>query len=134
MLPVTVQCLHFSVRQLIKPMTPDEQRIRDTLTDLDFVYSAGLYDYLPDLVAARLTRQLYSRLRPGGRMLLGNLVETPDSTWIMDFVWGWPLLYRTEEAMLSLADELAPAPTRLSITRDATGRCLFLDVTRPTSP
>jgi extracellular factor (EF) 3-hydroxypalmitic acid methyl ester biosynthesis protein len=134
MLPVTVQCLHFSVRQLIKPMTPDEQRIRDTLTDLDFVYSAGLYDYLPDLVAARLTRVLYSRMRPGGRMLLGNLMETPDSSWIMDYVWGWPLLYRTEETMLRLADGLAPAPARAGITRDATGHCLFLDVTRPTSP
>ncbi|HLK39628.1 MAG TPA: hypothetical protein VKU41_22890 [Polyangiaceae bacterium] len=130
-LPVTVRCLHFSVRQLIKPATPEEQEIRDSLTDLDLIYSVGLYDYLPDLIAARLTQLLHTRLRDGGRLLLGNLVETPDSTWIMDYVWSWPLIYRTDEAMMRLAHGLTPAPQHAGITRDATGCCLFLDVTRP---
>ena len=49
----------------------------------------------------------------------------------MDYVWGWPLLYRTDASMLRLAEGLTPEPCRVEITRDATGRCLFLDVTRP---
>jgi extracellular factor (EF) 3-hydroxypalmitic acid methyl ester biosynthesis protein len=131
-LPVTVRCLHFSVRQMLKPQTPEDHAIlQTTLSDLDLVYSAGLYDYLPDPVAARLTQIAYSKLRPGGRLLLGNLVETPDSTWVMDFVLGWQLLYRTGESMLRLATGLSPAPSSLGITRDATGRCIFLDATRP---
>jgi extracellular factor (EF) 3-hydroxypalmitic acid methyl ester biosynthesis protein len=133
-LPVTVKCLHFSVRQLLKPQTPEDRAIvSEALADLDLVYSSGLYDYLPERVAAALTQRLHSRLRAGGRLLLGNLVETPDSTWIMDYVWGWPLLYRTDETMLRLAEGLTPEPERVGITRDATGRCLFLDVTKPTS-
>ena len=53
-LPVTVQCLHFSVRQLLKPRTPeDHQIVNEGLANLDLVYSAGLYDYLPERVAMR---------------------------------------------------------------------------------
>jgi extracellular factor (EF) 3-hydroxypalmitic acid methyl ester biosynthesis protein len=131
-LPISVRCVHFSVRQILKPRTSDDERIvNETLADLDLVYSAGLYDYLPEPVAAALTRVLYGRLRGGGRMLLGNLIVTPDTTWMMDYVWGWPLLYRTEELMIALAGGLAPAPTRERVIRDSTGRCLFLDVTKP---
>ncbi len=132
MLPVTVNCLHFSVRQLIRPQTDDERRVvQETLANLDLVYSAGLYDYLPDPVAARLTQLLYGRLRPGGRLLLGNLVETPDSTWVMDYVLGWTLRYRTDQSMLHLAAGFALPPSSTGIVRDATGQCVFLDVRKP---
>lgn len=131
MLPVTVRCLHFSVRQLLKPFTSEEERVRETLADLDLVYSSGLYDYLPDRVAALLTRVLYRQLRGGGRLLVGNLIETPDSTWIMDYVWGWPLIYRNVETMLRLADGLNENPAEVGIVRDRTERCLFLEVVRP---
>jgi SAM-dependent methyltransferase len=130
--PVKVHCLHFSVRQLIRPQTDDERRVvQETLANLDLVYSAGLYDYLPDPVAARLTQRLYGRLREGGRLLLGNLVDTPDSTWVMEYVLGWTLRYRTDASMLRLADGFAPAPAHTGIVRDATGQCLFLDVRKP---
>jgi hypothetical protein len=132
-LPVTIQCLHFSVRQLLKPQTPDEVRIaEETLANIDLAYSAGLYDYLPEPVAASLTRLVFGRLRSGGRLLMGNLIETPDSTWIMDYVLGWPLVYRDEKTLLTLADGLSPA--RATIARDATEHCLFLDVTKLTCP
>jgi extracellular factor (EF) 3-hydroxypalmitic acid methyl ester biosynthesis protein len=131
-LPVTVHGLHFSVRQLLKPSTAEDRWVvSEMLSDLDLAYSAGLYDYLSDRLAAALTRFLYSRIRPGGRLLLGNLVETPDSTWIMNYVWGWPLVYRDEERMLRLADGLRASGPRVTITRDATEKCLFLDVTKP---
>jgi hypothetical protein len=58
-------------------------------------------------------------------------METPDTTWMMDYVLGWPLVYRTEERMLLLGAELAPKPSQIGIMRDATGRCLFLDVRAP---
>jgi hypothetical protein len=134
MLPVSVECLHFSVRQIIRPQSSEEREIvANTLADLDLAYAAGLYDYLSELVAVRLTQTLYSRLRPGGRLLLGNLVEAPDTCWMMDYVWDWPLVYRTDEAMLRLAQGLTPAPSSVRIVRDATEHCLFLDVRRPST-
>ena len=68
-------------------------------------------------------------LRPGGRLLLGNLVETPDTTWVMEYVLGWPLLYRTDETMLRWPTASGPRP-RARDHRDATGHCIFLDVRR----
>jgi hypothetical protein len=131
-LPVTLDCLHFSVRQLMLPRTKEERAVRDELLgNLDLVYSAGLYDYLTEPVARRLTEVLYSKLRPGGRLLVGNLTEMPDSTWMMEFVVSWHLVYRTEESMLRLGKALKPAPAHMGITRDETGHCLFLDVRRP---
>jgi extracellular factor (EF) 3-hydroxypalmitic acid methyl ester biosynthesis protein len=130
MLPVTVRCLHFSVRQLIRPVGPQELDVRSSLSQLDLVYSAGLYDYLSDPVASRLTQILHSLVRPGGRVLVGNLVETPDSTWIMEYVLGWRLHYRDEGTMMALGAHLSPSPRHLGVVMDATGRCLFLDVIR----
>ncbi len=130
MLPVTVRCLHFSVRQLIRPMTPEEHAVRESLTGIDLVYSAGLYDYLSDPIAARLTQILYSLVRVGGRVLVGNLLETPDSTWMMEYVLGWRLHYRTANSMLALGAHLGPRPQHTGIVMDATGRCAFLDVVR----
>jgi extracellular factor (EF) 3-hydroxypalmitic acid methyl ester biosynthesis protein len=131
-LPITLECLHFSVRQLILPQTKEEHWLRDELLcDLDLIYSAGLYDYLTDAVGRRLTSVLYSKLRPGGRLLIGNLTEMPDCTWMMDFVLGWPLVYRTEDSMLMLRKGAEPPPSRLGIMRDPTGHCLFLDLVRP---
>ena len=106
-LPVDVHCLHFSVRQLLKPRTDEDERVvNETLAGVDLIYSAGLYDYLSQPVAASLTKLLYGRLRPGGRLLIGNLVETADSTWVMDYILDWRLLYRTEETLMALANGL----------------------------
>jgi extracellular factor (EF) 3-hydroxypalmitic acid methyl ester biosynthesis protein len=131
LLPVTVSCLHLSIRQLLKPQSPEEREAADSIAAPDLIYSAGLYDYLPDAFCVWLTSFLYSRLRPGGQLLLGNMAETPDSTWLMDYVVDWPLYYRTETSMLALAKRLAPSAERLAIARDASGYCLFLDATRP---
>jgi hypothetical protein len=73
---------------------------------------------------------MYSRLTPGGRMLMGNLVEAPDTTWMMDYVLDWQLHYRVEASMLMLASGVSPEPARVGITADSTGHCIFLDVIR----
>jgi hypothetical protein len=128
---VTVTCLHSSVRQLLKPQSSEEHEVLETtIRDLDLVYSAGLYDYLPDPVAARLTAMLYARVREGGRLLMGNLSEAPDTTWLMEFVLDWTLRYRTDPLMASLAAGLSPVPSSVQLTHDVTGHCVFLDVTR----
>jgi extracellular factor (EF) 3-hydroxypalmitic acid methyl ester biosynthesis protein len=132
MLPVTVRCLHFSVSQLIRRNPSEEERrvIDEKLAGLDLIYSTGLYDYLTEPVAARLTRRLYGQLRPRGRLLLGNLATASDTTWVLDYVLDWPLIYRGAEDLLRIGEGLGPVPARVGITSDRTGSCLFLDVTR----
>jgi len=128
-----IECIHLSVRQLLKPDNPEEEQIGEqALAGPDMVYSMGLFDYLPDLVAQRLLMILYRRLEPGGRVFVGNLESEPNTSWLMDFVLGWHLLWRTEDDMPRLADQLRPEPASLEVERDSTGRCLFLRVARPT--
>jgi SAM-dependent methyltransferase len=129
---ITLNGLHLSVLQILRPQGDAEKVfIQENLSNLDLVYSAGLYDYLPDAIARRLTRRLYSMLKPGGKLFIGNLEESADSTWMMEFVSAWFLEYRTEESMLELASPLSPVPAVKRVVRDDSGRCLFLEIIRP---
>jgi extracellular factor (EF) 3-hydroxypalmitic acid methyl ester biosynthesis protein len=128
---VQVECLHLSVKQLMKPDTEELLASMARLKNANLVYSAGLFDYFPDGVAQKLLMRLYDLVGPGGRLLVGNLRETPDTTWLLDYVLNWPLVYRTRESMESLASVLGPKPKTLRISFDGTERCLFWDVERP---
>ncbi len=128
---VEVECLHLSVRQLMKPESEELLASIARLRNATLVYSAGLFDYFQDGVAQKLLMRLYDLLGTGGRLLVGNLRETPDTTWLLDYVLSWPLVYRTRESMESLASVLKPTPRTLRISFDGTERCLFWDVERP---
>lgn len=127
-----IQCIHLSVKQLLKPNDPEEEQIGgQALAGADMVYSMGLFDYLPSLVAQRLLMFLYRHLKPGGELFIGNLESEPNTTWLMDFVLAWHLVWRTETDLLRLSDELEPPPASADVKKDSTQRCLFLRVVRP---
>lgn len=129
---LSLVCIPLAVKQLLSPKTELERfTIERHLSNASLVYCSGLYDYLPDKVAERLTKGLYRLLRPTGRLYLGNLVAAPDTTWMMDYVLDWKLIYRTEEDMLRLGNALTPAPSELSIERDQSGHAIFLSVRAP---
>lgn len=126
---VELHCLHFSVRQLLKPRNQAEQRVVDhVLVDVDLIYSAGLFDYLPKLVARHLVQTLYGLVRPGGRLFIGNLRASEDSTWVMENLLSWHLEYRERQDMLEL---VGGAQAEVHVLEDATGHCLFLQLDKP---
>lgn len=74
-----------------------------TFENLDFVYSTGLYDYLPQPVATGLTTKLFNMLKPGGELLVANfLPDVPDVGYMETFM-GWPLIYRSEDELTDVA-------------------------------
>ncbi|AWN34560.1 class I SAM-dependent methyltransferase [Methylobacterium radiodurans] len=73
----------------------------------DLVYAAGLYDYLDDRIAARLTRKLFGLLRPGGRLLVGNFLTGLREEAYMDAVMDWQLIYRTQAQIRAFAAEIS---------------------------
>jgi extracellular factor (EF) 3-hydroxypalmitic acid methyl ester biosynthesis protein len=123
-------CLHMSVKQLLSSK-PEAERLRRELANADLIYCAGLYDYLPDLVAQRLTSVLYGLLKPNGRLYLGNLMEAPDTSWMMDYVLAWQLIYRTSDDMLRIGASLTPEPAELAVETDGSGHAIFLSVRAP---
>lgn len=131
-LDVDLQCLHFSVKQLLKPETPAELRVvSEVLDGVDLVYSAGLMDYLPDRVASALIQRVYGLLKPGGRLLIGNLRREPMTAWLLESVLAWHLEYREEAQMRRLASGLQPRPSDLTVEFDETGHCMFLSAVKP---
>jgi len=78
----------------------------------DLVYSAGLYDYLPDSVAAKLTAVLIQCLRPGGRLLIGNFLPTSSGRGYMSQFMDWHLQYRCESELVAMFGDLSGARVR----------------------
>lgn len=83
--------------------------LADSLGRFDLIYSAGLYDYLPDALARRLTRRLLAMLRPGGRVLIANFVPGGSGRGYMELFMDWTLVLRTEAQMRELAEAAGAA-------------------------
>ncbi|MCH9687688.1 MAG: hypothetical protein K0V04_40030 [Deltaproteobacteria bacterium] len=96
----------------------------------DLIYGAGVLAGLRDADARALIRSLYARLRPQGRMVLGNLGVEPATTWLLDHVLGWRLHYRDAPALRELAKSLELRATAVEVGPDPTGRATILDVVR----
>ena len=70
----------------------------------DFIYSAGLYDYIQTYEdknkgSIALTRELFSLLKSGGTLLIGNFGDNAPEwiKWHMKYICEWELIYRNEE-------------------------------------
>jgi hypothetical protein len=85
----SVEAVNGSVRSLLGG--------RYVLKTFGLVYAAGLYDYLPDTVAVKLTRKCVNMLKPGGSFLFGNFSQETDVDGYMETFMNWPLLLRTQE-------------------------------------
>lgn len=101
----------------------------------DLVYSTGLYDYLPAPLAARLTAALFSLLRPGGRLVIGNFVPWIHDVGYMECYMDWRLIFRDGGTMQGLAASLPPSEvsTVRSYTLSNTD-VMYLEVRRRRHP
>ena len=76
------------------------------LGQYDFVYAAGLFDYLNAPVAAALTRRMFDAIRPGGLMLIPNFLTGIQDVGYMESFMDWHLIYRNHADMRALAAAL----------------------------
>jgi extracellular factor (EF) 3-hydroxypalmitic acid methyl ester biosynthesis protein len=99
----TVQMVKKSVYQLLKEAgKPGHGH------NYDFIYCAGLFDYLSDPVSKRLMNLMYDWAAPGALVLSTNVsTANPSRNW-MEYVLDWHLLYRSATQFATLAPEAAP--------------------------
>lgn len=119
---VRVEFLHKSVHALLKAgSSPFGEEFQ---ARFDFVYCAGLFDYLSDRVCARLIRLFYDWITPGGVVLVTNMHLERSHRYVLEHLADWYLIYRNEEQMA----RLVPGLGRQRIFTDATGINVCLEV------
>ncbi|OHV75572.1 class I SAM-dependent methyltransferase [Ensifer sp. LCM 4579] len=69
------------------------------LGQFDFIYAAGLYDYLADKVAVKLTLKCLEMLKPNGVFLFANFADEISDDGYMETLMNWALLLRSESDM-----------------------------------
>lgn len=76
------------------------------LTGFDLVYAAGLYDYLSQKLATRLTTWMFKATRHGGMTLLTNFLPDTIGIGYMEAFMEWNLVYRTPEKLVDTAQRI----------------------------
>lgn len=118
-----VQFIRESVRRLLTA-----KQLSSTLGERDFVYSAGLFDYLNQRSFSALLGALYSALVPGGQLAVGNVAAHNPTRWFMEYCLDWFLIHRSPEQLVAFARQLDPAPARVEVDAEPLGVNLFLRV------
>jgi len=95
----------------------------------DFAYAAGLYDYLPQPVAIRLTRIMFDMVKPGGKILAANFAPCLRDIAYLETFMQWNLIYRIEAEVSDFAsgiDRSEIASQR--IFRDKGKNVIYLEI------
>lgn len=93
-----IQTEHLNISDLI--------RGKADLGEFDLIYSAGLYDYLGMRTAQRLTRELFSRLSKGGKLVFYNISNDYPEIGYFESYMNWPMLGRNQAQMREVASKL----------------------------
>lgn len=120
---VHVDYVQESVHELLKRATRDAVPAEGT--GFDFIYCAGLFDYLSDKVCSRLIRYFLSRSNPGCNLLVTNVHSDNPERFGMEHLLEWHLIYRNEAQMLSVLEETG---VPVSLYTDPTGVNVFAEV------
>jgi len=96
----------------------------------DFLVCVGMFDYLSDEVAAATLGLFWQRLRPGGRLLVGNFAPHNPTRAYMEWIGNWYLVYRTADEMRQLAAAAGIAAQQISIGAERLGIDLFLSAVK----
>ncbi len=96
----------------------------------DFVYCAGLFDYLPDTTCKQLMDIFYEFVAPGGLLVATNVEPSNPLRHGMEHLLDWHLIYRREQDLRALRPTHA-IDDYVSVRTDATGVNLFIEVRKP---
>lgn len=122
----SIKLVKKSVQQLLKRAGKPKQ----DGVEYDFIYCAGLFDYLTDRVCKSLLELCYDLLAPGGLLVATNVDPTNPIRNIMDYMFEWHLIYRNGQQFSSLMPEQASLD-HCSLKAELTGSNIFLEVRKP---
>jgi len=98
----------------------------------DFVYCAGLFDYLSNQVCQHMMNVMYEWTAPGGLLVSTNVDSSNPRRLTMDYVMDWHLIYRSGAELADVKPDTALADN-CRVISDITGVNVYLEVTKPES-
>ena len=127
-----IQFLKHSVQQVLKEAGKSVPRTADN--EYDFIYCAGLFDYLSDQLCKRLMNIFYNLLAPGGLLVATNVSDAMNGSrpfrYSMEYILDWHLIYRDGRQFRALAPDRAP-PDSVKVLAEKTGVNVFIEVRKP---
>jgi len=128
----SVRLVKKSVHQILREAGRTARRRPED--QYDFVYFAGLFDYLSDNVCKQLINIFYEMLGPGGLLLATNVNDALNISrpfrYSMEYILDWNLIYRSRNRVATLAPEGAAADD-VVVKAEDTGTNVFLEVRKP---
>lgn len=118
---ISIKFQQRSIHEIVKMTSENNSLIQPTY---DFVYCAGLFDYLKTPLCKRITKLFYNWVQPGGLVVVTNVHTSQPARALLEHLVEWHLILRNEEDM----EQLAPAGTRFQIEKDKTGVNIFLSI------
>jgi extracellular factor (EF) 3-hydroxypalmitic acid methyl ester biosynthesis protein len=130
--PATFRMIKKSVFHILK--SGDKSLLPASGEKYDYVYCAGLFDYLSDDVCKQMMNIFYGMLAPGGLLLATNATEVLNSSrpfrFSMEYILDWHLVYRDQQQFANLKPDLADNDD-VKVIAESTGTNLFLEVRKP---
>jgi hypothetical protein len=93
------------------------------VSNIDLIYSAGLFDYFTDPVVVMSAQLIMRHLAPSGRAIIGNFDSDNPTRPLMEAILDWNLIHRTEDEMLKLFSQ---ASQKLKVEREDSKINLFV--------
>jgi SAM-dependent methyltransferase len=92
----------------------------------ELIWSAGLFDYLPDRLFVALVRRFYPFVEPGGELVIGNFSPRNPSRAYMELLAEWYLEHRTPAQLRQLATAAGVPAAAICVDQEPEGVNLFL--------
>jgi extracellular factor (EF) 3-hydroxypalmitic acid methyl ester biosynthesis protein len=121
-----VKLVRKSVHQILKQVGKPRQESQE----YDFIYCAGLFDYLSNRTCKSLLNYFYDFLAPGGLLVATNVEGQNPIRNIMEYMFEWHLIYRSSKEFGALAPDRAPADG-VSLKTEGSGGNIFLEARKP---
>jgi extracellular factor (EF) 3-hydroxypalmitic acid methyl ester biosynthesis protein len=130
--PATFRMIKKSVFHILK--SGDISLLHPSGEKYDYIYCAGLFDYLSDDVCKQMMNIFYGMLAPGGLLLATNATEVLNSSrpfrFSMEYILDWHLVYRDQQQFFNLKPDIADDDD-VKVIAENTGTNLFLEVRKP---
>lgn len=126
---MSVEFVHKSVERILRE---GNRRVTTASEGYDFVYCAGLFDYLADPICRRLMDIMYEWVNPKGLLVATNVSTRNPRKPTMDYIMDWHLIYRSANDLARLKPGNAAADDCV-VKADDTGVNIFMEAQKPSA-